>query len=274
MSLFDFFTPVDFGKISPSTGFYSSQLGAVVDIHVNSFPDIENQRPEIAIFGVNDDRSSVNNQGCGLGPDYIREKLYSLYQGSYTVKIADLGNIKAGERVSDTYYAVKAVVSELIKNNILPVILGGGQDITYAQYMAYENLEQQVDLVVVDSRFDLNDSPENTIETTSSSYLNKIFLHQPNYLFNYSNIGYQTYFVNQESLRVMEKLFFDVHRVGEIAGDITKAEPVIRNANMLSFDISAIRSSDAFGNANAGPNGFFGDEACQICRYAGMSDKL
>src|SRR5690606_3752835 len=92
--------------------------------------------------------------------------------------------------------------------------------------------------------------------------------------FNYSNIGYQTYFVNQESLRVMEKLFFDVHRVGEIAGDITKAEPVIRNANMLSFDISAIRSSDAFGNANAGPNGFFGGEACQLCRYAGMSDKL
>src|SRR5690606_28943345 len=164
------------------------------------------------------------------------EKFYSLYQGAYTVKIADLGNIKAGEKVSDTYVAVKMVVSELIKNNILPVILGGGQDITYAQYMAYEALEQQVDLVVIDSQFDLNDSDEDTIETTSASYLHKIFLHEPNFLFNFSNIGYQTYFVNQDSLRVMEKLFFDAHRLGEFSGNIAKAEPVIRNASMLSFD--------------------------------------
>ncbi|MFN8133913.1 MAG: hypothetical protein U0Z17_01300 [Bacteroidales bacterium] len=28
------------------------------------------------------------------------------------------------------------------------------------------------------------------------------------------------------------------------------------------------------GNANAIPNGFYGEEACQLMRYAGMSDKI
>jgi arginase family enzyme len=274
MSLIDFFSTIDLQKYTPVPGFFTSQLGSLVDIYVTDFPDLESETYDIAIFGVLDDRHSVNNQGCALGPNYIREKFYSLHQGSYNARIVDLGNIKAGNKVSDTYIAVKMVVSELIKKNILPVILGGGQDLTYAQYMAYEELEQKVDLVVIDSHFDLDESAEDTIETNSQAYLNKIFLHEPNYLFNFSNIGYQTYFVNQDSLRVMEKLLFDVNRLGDFAGNMTISEPIIRNASLISFDISAIRSSDAGANANATPNGFYGEQACQLCRYAGMSDKL
>src|SRR5690606_14280478 len=111
-------------------------------------------------------------------------------------------------------------------------------------------------------------------QTDSDSYLNRIFLHQPNYLFNFSNIGYQTYFVSQDSLRVMDKLFFDTQRLGEISGAVYLAEPSIRNASMISFDIGSIRSADAMANMNATPNGFYGEEACQICRYDGYSDKL
>jgi len=166
-------------------------------------------------------------------------------------------------------------VEELVKKNIIPIIIGGGQDLTYAQYLGYESLEQKVDLVVIDSHFDLNDDVhDDTMETTSESYLSKIFLHEPNYLFNYSNVGYQTYFTSQAGLRVMEKLYFDVHRLGEFSGQIAGAEPVIRNASMISFDINAIRSSDAMGSANATPNGFYAEEACQLCRYAGFNDKL
>jgi formiminoglutamase len=210
-----------------------------------------------------------------FGPDYVREKLYLLNEGGYTTKIVDLGNIKRGDKVTDTYFALKTVVEELVKRDIVPIIIGGGQDLTYAQYLGYENLEQKVDVLVVDSHFDLDDDGFGaSIETNSIAYLNKIFLHEPNYLFNFSNLGYQTYFTSQESLRVMDKLYFDVHRLGELTGNITVTEPVIRNANMVSFDMGAIRSSDAVGNANAKPNGFYGEDACQVCRYAGMNDKL
>ena len=274
MSLSDFFSPVDLNKTLPKNGYYTSHLGSKIALYVNDFPDLD-EGINIAIIGVQEDRNAINNAGCSLGPDYVREKLYLLNEGGYTTKIADLGNIKQGETVTDTYFALKTVVNELIKKDILPIIIGGGQDLTYAQYLAYETLEQKVDLVIIDPRFDLDDDdyPE-TIETTSASYLQKVLLHQPNYLFNYSNLGYQTYYTSQDSLRVMEKLYFDAHRLGELSGQVTVTEPIIRNANMISFDMGAVRSSDAMGNTNAGPNGFYGEEACQICRYAGINDKL
>ena len=274
MPLRDFFTPLNQNSLSPKQGFYNSQFGALIDSYYSDFPDIVNGNYDLAIIGVMDDRNATDNEGCALAPDYVREKFYRLNTGSYTTRIVDLGNIKAGNKVSDTYVALKMVTTDLIKRNICPIIIGGGQDLTYAQYMAYEELEQKVDLVVVDSQFDLLETTDGTIETTSDAYLNKIFLHEPNYLFNFSNLGYQTYFVSQDSLKVMDVLFFDVHRLGDISGKISTTEPIVRNANMLSFDMSAIRFSDACGNANAGPNGLYGEEACQICRYAGMNDKL
>lgn len=274
MSLADFFSPVNLQHVSPKQGYFHSQLGLKASFNSGEFPELVENVFDIAIFGVLDDRSAVNNNGCALGPDHFRSQFYALHEGNFNSRLVDLGNIKAGARVSDTYFAVKTVVAALIKLNIIPVIIGGGQDLTYAQYMAYETLEQKVDLVVVDQKFDLNEDEEEGIATTSETYLNKIFAHQPNYLFNFSNIGYQTYFVNQESLKVMNNLFFDVHRLGELAKDISLAEPVIRNANMLSFDMAAVRSSDAMASANAGPNGFYGEQACSIARYAGMNDKL
>jgi arginase family enzyme len=204
----------------------------------------------------------------------FRQYFYPLYEGFQKPKIADLGNIKAGESVTDTYAAVRAVVEELVKQGVLPIVIGGGQDLTYAQYQAYEKLEQKVDLVVVDSRFDLNEDPPNTRETTSQSFLSKILLHEPNYLFNLSTIGYQSYFVSQESIKVLDKLYFDSYRLGAFKGNIEYSEPVLRNADLISFDMGAIRSSDAGANANASPSGFYGEEACQLCRYAGMNDKL
>ncbi|WP_028295292.1 formimidoylglutamase [Olivibacter sitiensis] len=275
MSLIDFFAPVDLQKLTPSSGFFTSQLGSHILIHSDMFPNHEEESFDLALFGVLDDRRAVGNQGCALAPDYIRERLYALHKGDYKIKMADLGNIKAGETVADTYAAVKTVVAELLKKNIVPIILGGGQDLTYPQYAAYEELEQRVDLVVIDSHFDLDDDIDEQLENTSHTFLSKILLHQPNYLFNYSNVGYQTYYTSQDSLRVMEKLYFDAYRLGLFAnGKIDQSEPVIRNADLLSFDVSAIRSSDALANANATPNGFYGEQACQICRYAGMSDKL
>ena len=126
-------------------------------------------------------------------------------------------------------------------------------------------------MVVVGPTFDLGEAGQ---ELSSQSYLSKIILHQPNYLYNYSNIGYQSYFVDQNALELMNKLYFDVYRLGFVQHNIQEVEPIVRNADLLSFDMGAVRQSDAPGNKNTSPNGFYGEEACQIVRYAGLSDKL
>jgi len=235
----------------------------------NKFPELTDI--DIAILGVQEDRNGLQNTGCANAPDIIRQFFYQLYQGSYNTKIADLGNIIPGNTPDDTYFALSTVVAELIKNKIIPIILGGSHDLTYANYLAYEQLGQIINIATIDASFDVG--YENK-EITSKSFLSKLILHQPSCLFNYTNIGYQTYLVDQKAIDLMSKLFFDTYRLGNIRENIEESEPYIRNCDMLSFDITAIRMSDAPGNAYALPNGFYGEEACQIARYAGFSDKL
>jgi arginase family enzyme len=248
-----------------------ARIGNVIKSFTNDdgFPDLEEM--DIAILGVNEDRNAINNAGCGQTPDEVRKKLYNLFPGEYNARIADLGNIKQGHQPEDTYFALSAVVAELLKARIVPIIIGGSQEITYANYQAYESLGQIINIVSIDPEFDIGESEE---EFNSKSYLSKIILHQPNFLFNYTNIGYQTYFVDQDAIRLMKNLFFDVYRLGEVRSNLQEVEPLVRNADLLTFDMSAVRCSDAPGNGNAGPNGFYGEEACQIIRYAGLSDKL
>ncbi|MGM0565679.1 MAG: formimidoylglutamase [Bacteroidota bacterium] len=234
-----------------------------------SFPDIGSL--DIAIIGVPEERGAQNNPGCRKGPDIIRKYLYQLFPGDYHARIGDLGNLIPGDSLTDTYFALNSAISTLLDNKVIPVIIGGSQDLTFANYRAYETNGQIINIAAVDPKFDLGDTQK---ELHAQSYLSKIILHQPNYLFNYTSIGYQSYFVDVEAIELMNNLYFDIFRLGDIRGNLKSAEPLMRNSDMLSFDISAIRQSDAPGNYNVTPNGFYGEEACQLAWYAGVSEKL
>jgi len=271
MDISVYFEPIDENLVKEDDDFRPGKLCNIIDSFINKdhFPSLE--QTDIAIIGVKEDRNSIQNHGTSMAPDQVRKYFYKLYQGNYKVRISDLGNIIKGHQVEDTYFAVKSVVSELLKLHIIPVIIGGSQDITYSNYLAYESLGQIINIASIDSNFDLGKADQ---EINSTSYLSKIIMHQPNFLFNYTNIGYQTYLVDQDAIELMEKLYFDVYRLGYVRKNLEEVEPFVRNADMLSFDLSSIRQSDAPGNAHPSPNGFYGDEACQITRYAGLSDKL
>jgi formiminoglutamase len=272
MDIYQFFEPIDLMDFHyAAEGPGHIRIGDLIKSYTNEddFPDYSSA--DLVIIGVKEDRNAINNEGCALAPDYVRRYLYHLFPGVFSPKIVDLGNIKSGFTVSDTYFAVSSVVTEMIENNIIPIIIGGSQDLTFANYQAYHNLGQIINIVSIDSTLDLGNS-EN--EMNSRSFLSSIILHQPNYLFNYANIGYQTYFIDQDALALMKNLMFDTHRLGFVRQNIEESEPIVRNADMISFDVSSIRNSDAPGNANATPNGFYGEEVCQIIRYAGLSDKL
>jgi arginase family enzyme len=271
MDISFYFEPLELPDFKLSGDTNSHRLGDVLRSFVEkeNFPELGDV--DIAIIGVTEDRRAVNNEGCAHAADYVRNHLYRLYRGNFLPRIADLGNIRQGHTVEDTYFALASVVAELIKNKIVPVIIGGSQDLTFANYMAYEALGQVMNIVGIDSVFDLGKTEQ---ALDSQTYLNKIILHQPNFLFNFTNIGYQSYFVDPEAIGLMKNLYFDVYRLGTIRENPEDAEPLVRNADMITVDISAIRQSDAPGNGNASPNGFYGEEMCQIIRYAGLSDKL
>ncbi|MFM9988187.1 formimidoylglutamase [Flavobacterium sp.] len=265
---FDFLQPLDESFLEFIQGLSPQTLGKKVVFHTNTeFPNIENA--SIAIIGV------LENRGLGdtneiVDVSHIRKEFYSLFQGNWQKQIVDLGNIVAGESLDDTYYVLKTAVAYLIKNKVVPIVIGGSQDLTYAMYRAYDLLEQMVNVVSIDSTFDF--SRDNGLK--SESYLTKMIVDEPNNLFNYSNIGFQTYFNAQEEIDLIEKLYFDAYRLGEVCSNPSIAEPVFRDADLVSVDLLSVKSSDSGNFATFVPNGFSGKEICSLSRYAGISDKV
>jgi arginase family enzyme len=223
----------------------------------------------LALITVNENRGR-NAINTAFAFEDFRKQMYSLYPGNWSVSLADLGTIEAGETIEDTYFVVKKLVEELIKKKITPIIIGGSQDLTFAMYRAYDNLDQMVNLVAVDNQFDFH--KENTLR--SNSFLSKIIVEEPNNLFNFANLGYQTYYNSQEEIDLIEKLYFEAYRLGEVTTTISVAEPVFRDADLVSIDINALQSAVSGNSEVFQPNGFNGKEICTLTRYAGISDKV
>lgn len=271
MDISPFFEPVDFKAIGFTEASYEGSLLISNVCFYHPDGEIDLSGFEFAILGIPESRNAYSNSSCSLAPDEIRSQLYHLYRWEKDVKIIDLGNLIIGKTIEDTYQIASDIISYLIENKIIPIILGGSNDLAYANYRAYEKFEHVVNIVSVDSRFDLGTEEESI---RSDRYLSQIVLQKPNYLLNYANIGYQTYMNSPENIKLMEQLYFETYRVGAMRKDMEDIEPIVRNAEMLSIDISAIRRSDAPGNPLASANGFYGEEICQVARFAGISDKL
>lgn len=266
--VFDFLQPISASVEEYIATLSNQTLGKKVVFHTQTdFPVLDNVA--IAIITVNEFRGSEKDND-DYSFDYFRKQFYSLFPGNWNASIVDLGTIEAGASIEDTYFVVKSLVAELVKKRIIPVIIGGSQDLTYPMYRAYDNLDQMVNLVSVDNQFDF--SKENKLD--SESYLSKIIVEEPNNLFNFSNLGFQTYFNSQEEIDLIEKLYFEAYRLGEVSNNIAIAEPVFRDADLVSVDMNAVQSSYSGNFEEFNPNGFTGKEVCALTRYAGISDKV
>ena len=266
--VFDFLQPVSESFEQYLQTLSNQSLGKKVVFHTQTdFPVLEGV--SIAIFAVNEHRGN-NKDNEDYSFEAFRKKFYGMFPGNWNTSIVDLGTIEAGASIEDTYFVVKSLVAELIKKRIIPVVIGGSQDLTYPMYRAYDNLDQMVNLVSVDNQFDF--SKENKLD--SESYLSKIIVEEPNNLFNFSNLGFQTYFNSQEEIDLIEKLYFEAYRLGEVSNNITVAEPVFRDADLVSIDMNSVQSSYSGNFEEFNPNGFTGKEICALARYAGISDKV
>lgn len=265
--LHDFLNPISIHELSDDKGYNDGQLAKHILVFSDELPDIV--KADIVIVGVNETRGGnmvINNLHAA---DCIRKQLYRLHYWHTEITIADIGNIKTGATLTDSYAAIKTVIAELLRLQKTVVILGGSHDITLAQYFAYKELQKIVEVSCIDATINLKG--ENPLR--SENFLLELLTGEPNLVKHYNHIGFQSYFVHPRMLETMDKLRFDCYRVGVAKEKMDEMEPVIRNTNLLSFDISSIKNSDSPASLES-PNGFTGEEACLLARYAGMSNKL
>lgn len=259
-----------FNPVSDDIAFDNYKKNSVynaISINRGRLPELDGV--DMAIIGLIDSRSGGEIKKMGDAPKRIREKFYHLKKGSGRYRIVDLGNLRNGPQLDDTYLRLKEVCEFLLEKNILPLIIGGGHDFDFAQYCAYESMDKLVTLINIDAKFDLEDSANER-----ESHIHKIIAHEPNFLFNYSHIAHQSYLVDEKENQLLESLSFDTFRLGVVKENLKEMEPIIRDGDLLSFDLSAIKSSYFPGTSERSVYGLTGEEACQICWYGGLNDKL
>lgn len=269
MDLKLFFDPIDQGvEIAKLPG---ASIAHSMYINKDRLPDLDDM--DIAILGMKESRGAEEEHQAGLAmaATEIRKAFYQLKKGSGLLKVVDLGDFRRGPELEDTYQRLQEVCGHLMDRGILPILLGGSHNLDIGQYMAYEGQSKLVSVLNVDNRLDLE---EQRTGIPSRAHIQRIFKHDPNFLFNYCHLAHQSYLVEAREAELLEKLYFDAIRLGVVKENIRELEPVIRDADMISFDVSAIQAHYAPGATSSNVYGLTGEEACQICWYAGLNDKL
>ena len=233
----------------------------------NGSPELEGC--SIAIIGVSEIRNTFFPTSQYKTLDF-RKCFYKLFPGNWNFNICDLGDLPNGATAEDTYFALSEICLCLRQLNVIPIVIGGSHDLIFPMYQSYSKTEQLVNIVSVDNQFDFSQEEE---LISGRSYMSRIIMDQPNFLLNFTNLGYQSYLIAQEELDLIDKLYFDALRLGNILNDVTIAEPYLRDANIIGFDMKSL-SWQATNIASGNPNGIDARTICALARYAGISDRL
>ena len=262
-----YFKPVNSDLYEDKDRWETTQIGRNIETHIqDSFPDVK--FAEIAVFNIPEYEGSGNT--LSETDCKIRALFYSFHHHNLP-RVVDLGVLELMPSRKETFNIIEIVCKELLHNGIIPFVIGGGHDLSYAVYKAYASLDKFINLTTVDSKFDIGLEDDNL---ASFSHLGKMISHKPSHLFHYTNLGYQSYFVSSIATDMLQAMNFDTIRLGELKANFNEVEPIMRNTDFLSFDISAIQYAYAQANVYSSPNGLNGEDACKIMRYAGVSDKI
>lgn len=196
----------------------------------------------------------------------IREQLYALFTPSDNLRIADSGSFCGNPE------EFHKAIGKIREYGSIPVIISSHQANTFDLYASYFEDEQSVNICSIDPFPDLMMADPEV--NRNNSWLTQTIAHQPNFLFNYSLIAFQSYLSDPHMIKTLEDMSFDLQRLGKVRDFMEGCEPILRNADILSFDVSSIRNSDFPASENQEPNGLYAEEACRLMRYAGLGNRL
>lgn len=236
-----------------------NSLGRKLKIYSNEFPDLSSVH--IAIIGIA--QNDPNKQGLNA----IREQFYRLYNPEYDVNIADLGDFRQAKNKVEQHKCISEIIASLMSKGIVTILVGDAHNLTLGQYYAYRLLNIKPSVTIIDRQVAFS-------EEGQYNFLQQVTGSKKEVLQSFSLIGYQGCFTDPDLIKKLDSPKYSFYRLGKFKNNIQEAEPIIREAHMLSFDMEAIRIADAPATAAASPNGFYAEDACQLAKYAGMNDKL
>ncbi|MCB0640118.1 MAG: hypothetical protein KDC44_00700 [Phaeodactylibacter sp.] len=228
-------------------------FGNQIDIYQQEIPDLKGV--QVALIGLQAREANA-----------VREHLYAMSFPFGTLKIADLGNA----RRSSASFMVQ-VLRELHESKIIPIIIAKTPDLIRLQYQALLTLRSAISMAVVDDHVPIHPEP---VPGESAQYLDNLVDHEIAPPFFLQLLAGQTHFIDPERIARFSPQRFGMLRLGSLRSDLTTAEPLIRDADLVGFHLRAMKQIEAPAVEGKSPSGLFSEDAAQLARYAGMSDKL
>lgn len=239
------------------------------------------------IVGFPYDEGTVRNKGrsgSASGPDEMRRAFYKLTPTKSAaltdadVRIFDAGNLKKHMKLEDALSKLESLVGYLLRYGHTPVVLGGSNDMSYANFRACEAIRGRCGAINIDSHLDVRDfsgginsgTPyrmlieEKTLRGADfAEYGAQEFVNSREHLSYARSSKVQVYTLNQVRAKGNSAAFLEAYRA------VCK-EP---GSVYVSFDMDSVRSSDAPGVSAPTPTGLTAEEILECAYLAGSEMK-
>ncbi len=244
----------------------------------------------VGIVGVPTDEGVKRNggrAGAKDAPDKIREEFYKRTpfvigkeDSPSALGIFDFGNIRIGKTLEETHEKLTEVVHVLVSTGILPIVLGGGHDIAFPNFLGFSKGISAVGVINIDTHLDFRKPIPR--RNSGTSFRQMLDHHKsPLAAMNLVQIGAQS-FANAEdhyseliergatvfSLRDVREE--GITKVMDLAYELSSAS---RDALYISFDVDVVRGSDAPGVSASLPTGLTAEEFLTAALFAGKRRK-
>jgi formiminoglutamase len=242
-------------KITLGSEYKPYQLGANVSYYGDTFPNLSSKK--IAVLGVASHPNQI--QAC----DTIRQAFYNLVaHKDLENSIVDIGNLQQGNTPADTHAALLYIATHLKKKGLTTIVLGTNLNQGEALFKCYTNFDETTELSLISAQLPL----------LEYQLLHRICTEYSDHLATLNVLAFQAPLIPSKAIDTLQNMNFGHYRLGAIKTNMEDAELYLRNAGVTLFDINAIKHSDAPGKQASQPNGLSSEEACQLARYAGLSD--
>ena len=236
---------------------------------------------DIAILGCRQDEGVRRNGGrigAAAAPTAIRAQFYKLTTFNIKKRLVDIGDVRLGNTLEETHETLTAVVKKVLADGKRLIILGGGNDISYADGRAMAEVygpDWWIG-VNIDSHLDVRLAAERNSGTPYRQLLDEGHL-LPGYFYE---VGYQTHLASPVYYEYIRDL--GVNRISlELVRSRAEADLELKESirqkfighssslnTFFGFDMDAVRSADAPGVSAPSPLGLRAGEFIQLVKYA------
>lgn len=227
-------------------------------------------------------RRNGGREGAAAAPDEIRKALYKMTPkaekpeafAGLLKKTVDVGNFKVSGDLENDQAEFGKLIGGYLKQNIIPIILGGGHETAFAHFLGYAEENIETAIFNMDAHTDVRPLKEG--KAHSGSPFRQAIDHSSACCNKYLAAGLQPYAVTQSHLDFIDKnggsyLFRDEVNITSISGLFNEHES---ESLMVTFDMDAVDQSQAPGVSAPCSNGLPADLWLMAAYLSGKSKQV